>query len=88
MAVTTRNGSFIGGEWVAGEGEEIEVRNPATGELLGIVTAASLAQVDQAVAAAAEAFRDVAEDVGARPGRDSAATRSRSAWIGPRRSRR
>ena len=25
MAVTTRNGAFIGGEWVAGDGDEIEV---------------------------------------------------------------
>ena len=50
MAVTTRNGAFIGGEWVAGDGEEIEVRSPASGELLGSVRAAtSPAQVDRAV---------------------------------------
>ncbi|MFN8185921.1 MAG: aldehyde dehydrogenase family protein [Gaiellales bacterium] len=56
MAVTTRNGAFIGGSWVAGDGEEIEVRSPGTGELLGTVTAASPAQVDEAVRVAAETF--------------------------------
>jgi len=56
MAVTTRNGAFIGGEWVDGDGEEIEVRSPATGELLGSVRASTPAQVDAAVRAAAEAF--------------------------------
>jgi acyl-CoA reductase-like NAD-dependent aldehyde dehydrogenase len=56
MATATRSGAFIGGEWVAGDGEEIEVRSPATGELLGTVTAASESQVDAAVQAAAEAF--------------------------------
>jgi acyl-CoA reductase-like NAD-dependent aldehyde dehydrogenase len=56
MAVTTRNGAFIGGEWVAGDGEEIEVRSPASGELLGTVTGSTPAQVDRAVEAAAAAF--------------------------------
>ena len=56
MAVTTRNGAFIGGEWVAGDGEEIEVRSPGTGEVLGTVVGSSPAQVDRAVEAAAEAF--------------------------------
>ena len=37
MAVVTRPGTYIGGEWVPGDGEEIEVRSPATGELLGSV---------------------------------------------------
>jgi len=54
--VMTQRGAFIGGEWLPGEGEEIEVRSPATGELLGAVRAATPAQVDQAVAAAAAAF--------------------------------
>ena len=31
MAVTTRNGAFIGGEWVAGDGEEIVVTSPVDG---------------------------------------------------------
>ena len=56
MAVTTRNGAFIGGEWVAGDGEEIEVRSPATGELLGSVVSSTPSQVDAAVRAAGEAF--------------------------------
>ncbi len=56
MATATRNGAFIGGEWVAGDGEEIEVRSPATGELLGTVVASTPAQVDAAVKAAAVAF--------------------------------
>src|SRR5262245_19133918 len=56
MAVTTRNGAFIGGEWVAGDGEEIEIRSPGSGALLGTVVGSSPAQVDQAVEAAAEAF--------------------------------
>ncbi|HET6171304.1 MAG TPA: aldehyde dehydrogenase family protein [Gaiellales bacterium] len=54
--VLTQRGAFVGGEWLSGEGEEIEVRSPATGELLGAVRAATADQVDQAVAAAAEAF--------------------------------
>jgi len=54
--IATRSGAFIGGEWVAGDGEEIEVRSPATGELLGSVIGSSPAQVDAAVRAAATAF--------------------------------
>ncbi|HEY3613062.1 MAG TPA: aldehyde dehydrogenase family protein [Gaiellales bacterium] len=54
--VLTQRGAFIGGEWVAGDGETIEVRSPATGESVGSVRAATAAQVDQAVAAAAAAF--------------------------------
>ena len=54
--IATRSGAFIGGEWVAGDGEEIEVRSPATGELLGSVVGSSSAQVDAAVKAAADAF--------------------------------
>ena len=54
--VTTKTGAFIGGEWTAGDGEEIEVRSPATGEALGSVVGSSAAQVDAAVKAAAAAF--------------------------------
>ncbi len=43
---------LIGGEWVEGEGREIAVENPARGEIITTLRAASLAQVDQAVAAA------------------------------------
>jgi acyl-CoA reductase-like NAD-dependent aldehyde dehydrogenase len=56
MAVTTRNGAFIGGEWIPGGGEEIEVTSPSTGEQLGSVVGSTPAQVDAAVRAAAEAF--------------------------------
>ncbi len=56
-AVAPRSGPFIDGAWVQGDGEVIEVENPATGEVIGTVSAASLAQVDAAVEAAARAFR-------------------------------
>ena len=54
--VATRNGAFIGGEWVAGDGEEIEIRSPGSGEVVGSVVGSSSAQVDAAVEAAAAAF--------------------------------
>ena len=57
-SIATRDGAFIAGSWVAGEGEQIEVTSPGTGETLGSLRAASPAQVDAAVAAAAEAFPD------------------------------
>jgi len=56
MAVAIRQDALIGGEWVPGDGEEIEVRNPATDELLGTVNASSATQVEAAVRTAAEAF--------------------------------
>ena len=56
MAVAIRQDAYIAGEWVPGDGEEIEVRSPATDELLGTVTASSPTQVEAAVRAAAEAF--------------------------------
>jgi succinate-semialdehyde dehydrogenase / glutarate-semialdehyde dehydrogenase len=56
MAVAIRQDAYIGGEWVPGDGEEIEVRSPATDELLATVTASSATQVEAAVRAAAEAF--------------------------------
>jgi succinate-semialdehyde dehydrogenase/glutarate-semialdehyde dehydrogenase len=56
MAVATREGAYIGGEWVAGDGEEIEVRSPSSGELLGTIAASTPVQVDTAVRAAAAAF--------------------------------
>jgi succinate-semialdehyde dehydrogenase/glutarate-semialdehyde dehydrogenase len=56
MAVATRQDAFIGGEWIAGDGEEFEVRSPGSGELLGTVASSTPAQVDAAVEAAAAAF--------------------------------
>lgn len=50
-------GLLIGGEWVAAEGGKTsETRNPATGEVLARVAAASPADVDRAVKAARAAF--------------------------------
>lgn len=57
MAMTTTRDAFIGGEWIAGEGETIEVRSPWSGEPVGSVTASSPAQIDAAIATAADAFK-------------------------------
>jgi len=54
--VGTQLGAFIGGQWVAGDGEEIEVLNPTTGDVIGTIVTSSDAQVDHAVQAAKEAF--------------------------------
>lgn len=49
-------GAFIAGEWHAGQGDLIEVRNPWDDSLVGSVNAASSAQLEAAVKAAADAF--------------------------------
>lgn len=52
-------GNIIGGEWVTGSGTEgIEVFNPATGRKIEEFAPASVGDVDEAVEAAAVAFRD------------------------------
>jgi Aldehyde dehydrogenase family len=51
--VTTHTDHVIGGEFVAGTGERIEVINPATEEVIAAVPAGTTAEVDAAVAAAA-----------------------------------
>jgi acyl-CoA reductase-like NAD-dependent aldehyde dehydrogenase len=56
MAIATRNGAYIGGQWIEGDGERIEVTSPGSGETVGAVTASSEAQVDAAVRAASGAF--------------------------------
>jgi succinate-semialdehyde dehydrogenase/glutarate-semialdehyde dehydrogenase len=56
MAIAIRQDAYIGGEWVPGDGEEIEVRSPATDELLGTINASSATQVEAAVQAAGDAF--------------------------------
>ena len=48
-------GLFIGGAWVAGEGESFETLNPATGKALARVTQATPGEVDRAVRAARKA---------------------------------
>ncbi len=47
---------LINGEMVEGTGEALEVLNPATGEVVGTVKAASAAQIEAAVRSSAEAF--------------------------------
>lgn len=48
---------FIGGEWVAAtSGQQIEIENPASEEIVARVAHASNADMDRAVAAAREAF--------------------------------
>lgn len=59
IATVTDYKMLIGGEWVeATGGDWIEVMNPATGEPIGRVPAATEADVDRAVRAAREAFND------------------------------
>jgi acyl-CoA reductase-like NAD-dependent aldehyde dehydrogenase len=54
--MTTRR-LFIDGRWDdAAEGETRETRNPATGEVISVVAAGTIADVDRAVAAARRAF--------------------------------
>jgi len=47
---------YIDGRWVSGGGGDLEVENPATEEATGLITQASAADVDAAVAAARAAF--------------------------------
>jgi aldehyde dehydrogenase (NAD+) len=47
---------YLDGRWVPGGGADLEVENPATEEVCGIVTQASAADVESAVAAAKAAF--------------------------------
>ncbi len=53
---TGRRGLLIGGSWVDGSGGTYEVRNPATGEVVGEAPQATAADAEAAAAAAAEAF--------------------------------
>ena len=47
---------YIGGDWVAGHGDDSEVENPATEQVTGVVTQGSESDVEDAVAAARAAF--------------------------------
>jgi aldehyde dehydrogenase (NAD+) len=51
---------LINGEWTNGSGKAFETINPATGEILTQISEASVADVDQAVMAARQAFDDTA----------------------------
>ena len=57
----SKNEHYIGGRWVAGEGEAFKSVNPATGETLWHGRAATEDQVDAAVAAARRAFNSWAD---------------------------
>lgn len=48
---------FIDGSWRQGEGDRIPVENPATGEIIGHIAAATPAEIDAAVVAARKAFK-------------------------------
>jgi malonate-semialdehyde dehydrogenase (acetylating)/methylmalonate-semialdehyde dehydrogenase len=55
--------NFVGGNRIAVEAEEkLEVPDPATGELLGQVPLSSTSDVDRAVGAAHEAFKEWREE--------------------------
>src|SRR5919106_6906504 len=57
MSTVTKYQNFVGGEWVdAAGGETMEVLNPATGETIAEVPAASAEDVDRAVQAAKKAL--------------------------------
>ncbi|TQM11273.1 aldehyde dehydrogenase family protein [Pseudonocardia kunmingensis] len=49
---------YIDGRWVPGGGADLEVENPATEEVTGVITQASPADVEAAVAAAGAAFAE------------------------------
>jgi gamma-glutamyl-gamma-aminobutyraldehyde dehydrogenase len=49
-------GLYVDGRWVTGEGAPLNLVSPATGAILGTLTEASEAQVDEAVSAARRAF--------------------------------
>ncbi|MBF6613737.1 MAG: aldehyde dehydrogenase family protein [Chloroflexi bacterium] len=50
--------NYIGGKWVEGStGKSFESRNPATGELLGVLTISDKSDVDRAVGTAEKAFK-------------------------------
>ena len=59
VATVTELKMLIGGEWVeSSSGEWMDVRSPATGEVVGRVPKGTAADVDRAVKAAREAFED------------------------------
>ena len=64
MAIAiTQAKNFVGGEWLdAVEGGEMDVRAPATADVVAQVPSGSAADVDRAVAAASKAFAGVARN--------------------------
>jgi aldehyde dehydrogenase (NAD+) len=49
---------YVAGEWVAGDGDDFESTNPATGETLGTFPRGTEAEVERAIEAANEAFEE------------------------------
>src|SRR4051812_18433423 len=64
---TTLDGLYINGQWSAGR-EHLRVINPATEALLTTVNGGDEHAVDQAVAAASEAFKSWSQTSGAERG--------------------
>lgn len=59
--VARRQRMLIGDQWLeSSSGETLDIRNPATGEILGQVPAATAEDVERAVQAARQAFEDSA----------------------------
>ncbi|MGH8982675.1 MAG: aldehyde dehydrogenase family protein, partial [Acidimicrobiia bacterium] len=59
MAERWTFGSYVDGEWTAGDADgELEVVNPATEEVIGTVPHASVGDVQRAITAARRAFDD------------------------------
>src|ERR671932_2664630 len=78
--------NFVGGSPVAAEVEdELEVPDPATGELLGLVPLSGAADVDRAVRSAAGAFEAWREEPVTPPAREmfppSAPFGGRGEWL-------
>ncbi|MFC4989853.1 MULTISPECIES: aldehyde dehydrogenase family protein [Saliphagus] len=51
-------GHYVDGEWVEGDGESFESRNPATGETLATFARGDESEVDRALSAADDAFAE------------------------------
>ncbi|MEU2559163.1 aldehyde dehydrogenase family protein [Streptomyces longispororuber] len=73
--MTRKERLFVGGAWVEPDGGHHEVTDPATEEVVGLAPEASRAQVDEAAAAAREAFTSWSRT----PPEDRAALLSRTA---------
>jgi betaine-aldehyde dehydrogenase len=56
LAPLDRTSHYIDGEWRESSGESVEISNPASGETLGTISAATSEDVDAAVAAAKASF--------------------------------
>jgi succinate-semialdehyde dehydrogenase/glutarate-semialdehyde dehydrogenase len=64
-----RQAAYVGGEWSTGtNGKWMEIRNPATGELIGKVPSLNRAEVDGAITSAADAFQEFKRWTGKRRG--------------------